>query len=511
MKQYFKQIWHYLFHDIPKKQLYFLIAILVCASFLRLYNIKGSLMFQGDQGRDALIVADIFRKFNLVFIGPVTSVGNMYLGPLYYYFMLPFLLLTYPSPLGPAYAIAFLSIITVYLVYKIGRILIGDGASLLACIFFTFSSTVVYYSRFSWNPNPAPLVSLLMIFYCYKALKEFKYWPFVAICFSILIQLHYLTLLSLAPAGLLWLMTLINLLKSKSKKITQFTKYTIISLLIFLISLVPLILFDLKHNFNNSKAFFDIFAKENTLQLQSKNLKESALMTNLKETEGRTMHILFEYMIGQNRSLNQFLVYAFLIIFLIAFTKEKKYKQGYLVIILFLLTAVFGTSFYKNTIYNHYIAYLFPVTAYIYGIVLSKLCQKKLAIPLVLAFTFYFFSWNYSRYPLKTTSWTIDDVKQVASSIALRVTKNQKYNIVLLSESKDLYGQNYRYYLSTMHTAPVDTYHFDSAEILFIINEVSKNFNPNDSDIYEIKTFSPAEVVERYQTHGPEIIMLKKL
>ena len=94
---------------------------LICASFLRLYNIPSTVQFLGDQGRDALIVADIFKKLDPVFIGPVTSVGNMYLGPLYYYFMLPFLFLTYPSPMGPVYAVALLGIVTVFLLFYLGK------------------------------------------------------------------------------------------------------------------------------------------------------------------------------------------------------------------------------------------------------------------------------------------------------------------------------------------------------------------------------------------------------
>jgi len=66
-----------------------LVVILLIASFLRLYNLPHNMMFLGDQGRDAIIVKNIFTKFDPVFIGPVTSVGNMYLGPLYYYFVVP--------------------------------------------------------------------------------------------------------------------------------------------------------------------------------------------------------------------------------------------------------------------------------------------------------------------------------------------------------------------------------------------------------------------------------------
>src|SRR6185295_6950880 len=88
-----------------------LAVIVILAAFLRLWNLPATLEFLGDQGRDAMFVSGIFREGNFVFIGPTTSVGDMYLGPFYYYFMLPFLGLSYPSPIGPAYAVAIFNII----------------------------------------------------------------------------------------------------------------------------------------------------------------------------------------------------------------------------------------------------------------------------------------------------------------------------------------------------------------------------------------------------------------
>lgn len=67
-----------------------LLVLIIAGSWLRLYRLSSTIMFQGDQGRDALIVAKMFKDFDLAFVGPVTSIGNMYLGPFYYYFMLPF-------------------------------------------------------------------------------------------------------------------------------------------------------------------------------------------------------------------------------------------------------------------------------------------------------------------------------------------------------------------------------------------------------------------------------------
>ena len=63
-----------------------LIGILLLAAFFRLYKIADYMTFLGDEGRDVLIVRNLLTKADPILIGPGTSVGNMYLGPLYYYF-----------------------------------------------------------------------------------------------------------------------------------------------------------------------------------------------------------------------------------------------------------------------------------------------------------------------------------------------------------------------------------------------------------------------------------------
>lgn len=82
-----------------------LILLTLVGAGLRLYRLEASLQFLGDQGRDALVMYRLI-KGDWPFIGPITSVGNFYLGPLYYYLMAPFLWLSGYNPVGPAIATA---------------------------------------------------------------------------------------------------------------------------------------------------------------------------------------------------------------------------------------------------------------------------------------------------------------------------------------------------------------------------------------------------------------------
>ena len=117
-----------------------LLALLAAAVLLRFYNLSGTLLFQADQGRDALVVRHLLTQGDLIFIGPVTSIGNMYLGPFYYYFMAPFLLLANFSPLGPAIGVALVNVLLVFFTYYWGRQMVGKTAAMWAAFFTCFSA-----------------------------------------------------------------------------------------------------------------------------------------------------------------------------------------------------------------------------------------------------------------------------------------------------------------------------------------------------------------------------------
>ena len=496
------------FKNLKFQQL-FLLLILLSAVFLRFYNLEDSLMFQGDQGRDSLVVSSIFKDLDPVFIGPVTSIGNMYLGPFYYYFMLPFLFLSYPSPMGPVYAVAAVSVLAVFLFFQITKKIFQIKTAYLATIFFTFSAGVVNLARFSWNPNLAPFFSLLMFYFTYQAWKkDSKYWLAVAICFSILIQLHYVTLLAFSGAALILLVQLFE--KKKNKK--QLIKHVILSIAIFLLSLTPLMLFDYKHDFLNAKSFASIFTKEESFNLEKKaqRYQTSAIYKFLTlDLKDKASKIMFEPSFGVHRLNHPFLFIAFLTSLVYLVKKRFKLPDEEKVLLAFLLPGIVGVSLYQHQVYEHYIAYLFPFVYIFYGLFFAKFKNKWLMLLFLVPFLIFYINNNWSRYHLKDNGWKLSDLEKTSAAIYQRVNNNEKYNIVLLSESKDLYGMNYRYFLSTKENEPVKIEDHHLAEKLFIINEEKVEKNVLDSLIYEIVVFPNKQVEEVFQIeNGPEITVL---
>jgi len=93
-----------------KKYYLVLLLIILFSAFFRLYKIDQYMTFLGDEGRDVLVVKRMLIDGKFTLLGPITSVGSMYMGPIYYYLMVPFLLLWNFSPVGPAVMVAFFSL-----------------------------------------------------------------------------------------------------------------------------------------------------------------------------------------------------------------------------------------------------------------------------------------------------------------------------------------------------------------------------------------------------------------
>src|SRR3989344_5205791 len=182
---------------------YLILAILLIAAFLRLYKISDYMTFLGDEGRDVLAVYNILHG-RLTFLGPTASVGGFFMGPIYYYFMTPFLWLFNYNPVGPAIMVAIASLITIIFIYYMGKEFFGRLAAFIAIIFYSLSSVVIAYSRSSWNPNLMPLFSLLTMYFLYKGLSKKKiiYIFAAGISIGIALQLHYTALFLGLIAGI---------------------------------------------------------------------------------------------------------------------------------------------------------------------------------------------------------------------------------------------------------------------------------------------------------------------
>jgi hypothetical protein len=355
-----------------------------------------------------------------------------------------------------------------------------------------------------------------MIFATYMAWQKNKwYWLLVAICFSVLIQLHYLTLLMAGGAGLIWLWQLRETVRLPSvtkrwHELRTLVIVTLISAVIFGASLTPLLLFDLKHDWLNVKAFQALFTTEEILSEKSGDSPIRKIAEIAKGTHGRSINLLFETSFGQHLWLNTIMLVIVIGILIKIMKSPSPHRPGYVVVLTYLLVTIIGTAAYEHSIFDHYIIFALPAAYLALGMVLAWLSRSWGGKLVVVVWLAAYLLVNFPRMPLKQNGSNIYYFKNVADSVQSRLKPGEPYSLVLLAPSGDLYGQNYRYFLSTGPSPALPPERAGEATTLVIINEEHLKGVPS-LPIYEIVTFPEKRPSEVYTIpDGPQIWIFRK-
>jgi len=480
-----------------------IISIILIGSFLRLYQIGDYMEFLGDQGRDVTIIRDFLQNGNLFFIGPQTSIGNMYLGPWFYYLISPSLFISQYSPIGPAVFIALLNIFTIYFVYFVGKKWFSRPVGLIAAFLFAISPVVIKYSNFIWNPNIMPLFSLMFIYFFFESFnsKKFHYLIFASLSFVMVINSHYLGIALLPIIGIFWLYSFFIFIRQKSKFLKPFLLNSFFALIVFVLSLTPQILFDIKHQGQNFNALLSFFTqRETTVNLKA--YKAIPVIPSLfNQIDTRLLS-------GKNETIGLIVSIFLVITILISILKSKKQNFNFLIILFWYLSGITALALYKQHIYDHYFTFLFPAAFLLVAYLIHK--YKIIGIPFLLLLTFFSIKENPLRYPPS---------KQLKHSISLAQAINQnldsndgKYNVTMLASYNDFRAQAPRYFIKSTNLLSQEDY--SSAKTLFVILDDPSKWNKGiDSDIWEITVFRDKYQLKEssfYSQDGTKIFKLSK-
>jgi len=451
--------------------------------------------FLGDQGRDVVIIKDFLQNGNLFFIGPQTSIGNMYLGPFFYYLIAPSLFLSNYNPVGPAIFIAFLSVATVFLIYFVGNRWFSRSVGLISAFLFAISPVVIKYSNFIWNPNIMPFFSLLFVYFFFESFRSKKYHLFLyaSLSFVMVINSHYLGLALLPFTGLFWLYNLIKFIKTKSKQLKPFLKYTFLAAFIFILSLTPQILFDIKHDGQNSKALLTFFTyRETTVNIKAyKAIPEMPALFNQINTD---------LLAGRNETVGLIISIVFIIGLLPLIFKLNKQKNSSLIIFFWYLSGLVALALYKQHVYAHYFAFLFPAVFILAGFLINKF--KLIGIPFLILITVVSFIENPFRYQPNNQLKTVN---QIADLIIIN-SDNQDFNFALLA--KQNYDPPYRYVLGNKQ-AKIVNLPDNMTEQLFVVCEPFQiDCNPINNPEWSVAAFGWAKIDNQWEVNGIKVFKL---
>lgn len=457
--------------------------------FLRFYKLSEFVTFLGDQGRDAIVIKRILTLEHLPAIGAPTSVGQVYLGPFYYYFIAPWLLLFNFDPIGLAVGVAFLSSLFILINYFLVQDLFDKKIALFSTSLLTFSAVIIDFSHYSWNPNLQPLFSLLFVYFFIKTLKSQKvvFYLLSGAFLSFLVQLHYLALYFIPPAFLLFLISIFD----QKGQLKKMFKGGLLMFLSFSFFSTPLFIFDLRHQFLNSKNFIQL--------LKSQEATATGRVANLFSTFDRLNQFAFNFAINQYLSIA--LLISIFILLLVLFRK----KGSAFAFSLFFVMLLAGVSLYAGPKYGHYFNSIYPLYFVLIAYFLSLLTTPILGPFLTVFFLASFVILNSQSYFFFYEKGLdqIERAKKIAKKIEENKTK-EKYSITALPVTAS--DSMYRYFLEIWGVRPIEKDSRERAEELFVVCE--GQCQPIGHPQWDIAYFAARKIEATWQVEDVKIYKL---
>lgn len=502
---------------------YLLLFILGIAAFFRLYKIADYMTFLGDEGRDVLVVYGILHgKFT--FLGPTASVGGFFFGPVYYYFMTPFLWLFNYNPVGPAIMVALFGIATVFLIYKVGSELFSIKAGLIAAILYSIAPLVVAYSRSSWNPNLMPFFSLLSLYVLYKAVVTNKAVLFfvTGVLYGIAIQLHYVELFFGATIALYVILTVLLEATNLRKKISILFRRIFLLLMGFIAGFSPFLLFELRHGFPNTQSILRFILSSGETGSSEKFIPVVSsvffrlfgrLVVNFPPPDqikaGLYSNIITPWY--YSALLLALISTGFLIFYCAISLGRRKDFYKYLLLLLWLFIGILFFGFYKKSIYDYYFQFMYPLPFLLVGITIVGLFDNKIPIIDIFLKRFGFLSKIIASCIFITLIWVNlqgipflspgnrqkEQVEKIANFV-LSKTDNKQYNFALITGGNSDHGYRYFFKLKGRDPITIENTQNDPdrktvTDQLLIVCEQSP-CKPLGHPIWEIAGFGRAEI-----------------
>lgn len=461
-----------------------LLVILFIAAFLRFWRLEELTTFGGDQGYDFLIAKAITEgKFTLLGpkIGPYNNIGNLYLGPAYYYLIAPWLILFKLDPIGPAFFTILASLVTILLLYIIATKYLSKNIAFLAASLYGFNALLIEQSRATSNPHLIPLFASISIYSYLKTVEDKAksfLWPLSAgISMGIAFQLHYLAF------SLFLTYAIFTVISKKFKALS-------ISTIGFILSLSGEIFFEVRHGFFITNIFLAQLKRGHVFS-------PSEILNHIHDSLSLLNNTFF---LGTN------LIIGLVIFAILYFTALKNLISNklfqYLLVSIFI--GIICVVIYPGQTMIHYFATIYVcIILVIAAVIISNFNQKRNFLLRVLA-TFVitlYFTMNIKAYNLSSQNgytmpdgWDLRGIKIASKVVEKDVDPGKTFNIASTLDG-DTRAMPYRYLLSAYGKNPLNVEQYPQANVIYLVSrdnlEQIKKYT-----VWEVASFWPFNIIK---------------
>lgn len=315
--------------------------------------------------------------------------------------------------------------------------------------------------------------------------------------------MHYLGILLIPVLGLYWLLSLRS---ATPKQRATGIRQSLLAAGLILLLMSPLALFDLKHDFANSRAFQKFFTDRQTTVNLNPGRSDRFLPVLYKVTD--------DLVLGTSGWQTEAVAIVLLGLSLLVWYQRRQQRLEFGLLLVWLGFSWLGLGVYKQHVYAHYFGFIFPAVYLLLGAMFAWFWQRHwlgkavsvLALGLLLSLFI-------QQSPLKQEpNRQLARTRQAAESI-VAAAGNQPFNFGLIA--KQNYDESYRYFFENMN-APLVRGEDEITEQLFVICEDGDNCQPVGNPAYQIAIFGPALLEEEWRidhlrlyklVHNPEFAL----
>ena len=228
-----------------------LILILALGLFLRVYKAGAMFLYGHDQDLAGWMIKDVLVNKHLRLIGQETSTQGIFIGPLFYYLLIPFYLLFGMDPIGGVALVTLLGIFSIWSFYFVFSRIFSKNTGLIAAFLYAVSFYTIFNDR-EIVPTMPVITWSVWYFYAINLLLKGKQklaYPILGVLIGLVWHLNM---------ALVLLVPIIPVTQWLSKKKLEFKPF-VLGIITFFITSLPLIIFELRHGFSQVKALYFSF------------------------------------------------------------------------------------------------------------------------------------------------------------------------------------------------------------------------------------------------------------
>lgn len=422
--------------------LFFCVGCILYGIYLFAFHLlHGELLFDTDIGRDFLLIQDIAVNHKLTLIGPrAGGIPGVFFGPIWLYLNLPAFILGHGNPIIVGYFWFLLFLLSVWLVFYVGWKVFNVGTGIISITMYIY--TIIYIAPGFTQSFGQMIVSPILFYVIYLFLvdKKIKYLCWSVFLCGLLIQFQIA--FGLIMSMITFILSCVLLYRRKQLKY-------ILTWFIIAIPLSTYILFEVKHNFLETRAVINFIFHKN------ENAAAPITFSQLLLNRGRDFLDSVNLININNVYINTFFVLLNLFIFYFWY-RGKKGNQRTFIILLYVYFIAFWllTLLFQGQVWEYYYWGLFPLLSISLASLFIKL-NKAIFLLLFMILTIFMVKagsdtvsgWYKGFYGNDTSSW-IEDEK--VADYVFRIAHGSNFGYYVYSP--DEYGYSMKYAMSYVNS-----------------------------------------------------------